>query len=176
MFWIDWVIISIISFSAVISLIRGFVQETLSLLTWSTAFFVASYFHTYLAVYFTHFEDALVRNGIAIAILFLVTLIAGAIVNYIMTSFVDKTGLRSTDCILGIFFGLLRGVLMVAAMLFFLDTFTSASQSAGWKNSHIIPHFSYMISWFLDYLQSKSSFIPYLPSIDFPPGIKIMRI
>lgn len=160
MVWIDYVIIGIIGFSALVSLIRGFVREALSLVTWGGAFFVASHFYTYLAVYFTRFEDEVVRNGIAIGILFIATLIVGAIVNYVISSLVERTGLSGTDRVLGVCFGALRGVLIVSAMLFFLDTFTGFSQSVDWKQSQLIPQFSYIIRWFFDYLQSTSSFLP----------------
>ncbi|NIG98547.1 MAG: colicin V production protein [Serratia symbiotica] len=159
MVWIDYVIIALIGFSALVSLIRGFVREALSLLTWGCAFFVASHFYSYLAVYFTRFEDALVRNGIAIVILLIATLIIGAMGNYVISSLVEKTGLSGTDRVLGICFGVLRGVLIVAAILFFLDTLTGLSQSTDWKQSQLIPQFSYIIRWFFDYLQSTSSFL-----------------
>lgn len=160
MVWIDYVIIALIGFSALVSLIRGFVREALSLLTWGCAFFVASHFYSYLAVYFTRFEDALVRNGIAIVILFIATLIIGAMGNYVISSLVEKTGLSGTDRVLGICFGALRGVLIVAAILFFVDTFTGLSQITDWKQSQLIPQFSYIIRWFFDCLQSTSSFLP----------------
>ena len=160
MVWIDYVIIAVIGFSALVSLIRGFVREALSLVTWACAFFVASDYYPYLAIYFTRFEDELVRNGIAIAILFIATLIVGAIVNYVIGSLVERTGLSGTDRVLGVCFGALRGVLIVSAMLFFLDTFTGFSQSEDWKQSQLIPQFSYIIRWFFDDLQSTSSFLP----------------
>lgn len=56
--------------------------------------------------------------------------------------------------------GKLRGVLIVAAILFFLDSFTGVSKSEDWSKSQLIPQFSFIIRWFFDYLQSSSSFLP----------------
>ncbi|CAK9885467.1 MAG: Colicin V production protein [Candidatus Erwinia impunctatus] len=160
MVWIDYAIIAIIGFSALVSLIRGFVREALSLVTWGCAFFVASHYYAFLAVWFTGFDEEVVRNGIAIAVLFIATLLVGAIVNYVIGTLVEKTGLSGTDRVLGICFGALRGVLIVAALLFFLDTFTGLSKSEVWQQSRLVPQFSYIISWFFSYLQSTSSFLP----------------
>ncbi|MFB6434598.1 MAG: colicin V production protein [Candidatus Malihini olakiniferum] len=160
MFWVDYVIIGIIGFSSLVSLIRGFVSEALSLILWGGAFFVASHYHPYLSVYFTGFEDEIVRNGVAIAILFIAILIMGTFVNSVIGSLVKRTGLSSTDRVLGICFGVLRGVLIVSLLLLFLDTFTNFSQSDDWKRSQLISQFSYIIRWFFDHLQSTSSFLP----------------
>ena len=148
MVWIDYAIIAVIAFSSLVSLIRGFVREALSLVTWGCAFFVASHYYTYLSVWFTGFEDELVRNGIAIAVLFIATLIVGAIVNFVIGQLVEKTGLSGTDRVLGVCFGALRGVLIVAAILFFLDSFTGVSKSEDWSKSQLIPQFSFIIRWF----------------------------
>ncbi len=159
MVWIDYVILGIIAFSALVSLIRGFVREALSLVTWGCAFFVASQFYPYLAVYFTRFQDQFVRNGVSIGVLFIATLLVGAIVNYVIGTLVSRTGLSGTDRVLGICFGALRGVLIVSAILFFLDTFTAMSQSDEWKQSQLIPQFRYIIGWFFDYLKNTSSLL-----------------
>ena len=95
----------------------------------------------------------------AIGILFVLTLIVGGIVNYVISQLVDKTGLTGTDRVLGAAFGLIRGALIVAAILFFLDTFTNFEQTDWWKESKLIPHFGFIIEWFFQQLQASSSFL-----------------
>lgn len=165
MIWIDYTIIGIMVFSTLVSFLRGFLREVLSLITWGCAFFVASYYYKYLTIYLIHFKETMVRNSITIILLFIATLIIGALVNYVLSSLVECTGLSSTDRVLGICFGILRGILIVSVVLFFLDTFTGFSQSQDWQQSKIIPQFSIIIRWFFNYLQSTSSFLlkQYLP-------------
>ncbi len=163
--WIDYIIIGLISISALISLARGFVKEALSLLIWFGAFFIASHFYPKLAIYFSDINDELIRNGAAISVLFIATLIAGGVVNYVIGQLVQKTGLSGTDRVLGVVFGGIRGILIVAALLFFLDAFTQFSTDDEWKESSLIPKFGVVIEWFFVYLEQSSSFLPKLSEL-----------
>lgn len=157
--WVDFIIIGVIVLSTVISLIRGFVKEAISLAIWFAAFFIASQFYVDLAAYMTKFDDQMIRNGVSIAILFVTTLILGGLINYLIAQLVQVTGLTGTDRALGSVFGLLRGVLIVSALLFFLDTFTKSSESTLWAESVLIPEFTPIIEVFFDYVQNNSSFL-----------------
>ena len=157
--WIDFTIIGVILLSTVISLVRGFMKEALSLAIWFAAFFIASQFYADLATLLTRFEDDLIRNGVAIAILFVSTLILGGLINYLIAQLVHYTGLSGTDRALGSVFGLLRGALIVSAMLFFMDTFTASASSQWWQSSVLIPEFKPVIELFFKYIQDNSSFL-----------------
>lgn len=160
MVWIDITILVIIGISTLISLTRGFVKEALSLAIWIAAFFIAKFFYLDLATLFTGINDTMLRNAAAVAVLFIATLIVGSVVNYLIGRLVESTGLTGTDRLLGGIFGALRGILIVAAILFFMDSFTGLSDKTWWEESELIPHFGIVIQWFFEFLESSSSFLP----------------
>lgn len=156
--WVDIVILSILGLSTIISLFRGFVRETLSLVSWIVAFWVAITFsHTVSELFLSNYiHSPTLQIATAFGGLFLVTLIICAIINYFITQLVDKTGLSGTDRILGIFFGIARGVLLVTALLL-VAHLTPMPEETWWKQSALIPYFQPMEVWLNGFLPQSVS-------------------
>ena len=147
MSWLDLFILAVIVLSALISLIRGFVKESISLITWIAAGLLAfRYFSPLSNLLEPYVASATVRSIAAFAILFVSTLIVGAIVNFIMSQLVSKTGLSGTDKTLGVVFGSARGVLIVT-MLGLLASLTPMPETDWWKDSASIGFFQQLAEW-----------------------------
>ena len=79
-------------------------------------------------------------------ILFLITLIVGAIVNFIVSQLVEKTGLSGTDKALGVVFGAARGLLIVT-MVVLLASLTPMPEADWWQGSALLGFFEQLAGW-----------------------------
>ena len=153
MSWVDLIIIVIIVISALISLVRGFVKESISLASWLFAGFIAFIYFTPLAdLLEPYIESPTIRTGSSFAILFVSSLIVGAIINFMVSQLVSKTGLTGTDKSLGVVFGTARGVLIVVIVLALLTELTPMPSESWWKESTMIEYFASMASWMKEVL------------------------
>ena len=147
MAWIDLVIIGIIVLSALISLIRGFVKESISLVTWVVAGLLALRYYGPMADLLEPFINSVtLRQWIGGGVLFVATLIVGAIVNFIVSQLVSKTGLSGTDKTLGVIFGGARGVLIVT-MIVLLASLTPMLEASWCQDSVLIAFFQQLPEW-----------------------------
>ena len=72
---LDWGMLVVVGFSALLSVIRGFIREAASILSWVAAFIIAGRFYPQVAPYFTFSDDELTRNILSILCLFISTLV-----------------------------------------------------------------------------------------------------
>jgi len=146
--WADLTILCTLLISCAISVKRGFVKEALSLAGWVAAFIIATLFSAPLATLFTNsIESPSVREMVAFALLFGGTLIVAAMANYLIAELVRMTGLSGTDRLFGMAFGLVRGVIVVMAILLLIPPLVPIDQEVWWRESSLIPQFLAMEGW-----------------------------
>jgi len=149
---VDYAIVAIILLSAVVSIIRGFVREALSLAGWILAFWVALSFTRELAMLLEGYIGVpSARLALAFLGLFLATLLLTALVNFLAGQMVERTGLSGTDRVLGVVFGMIRGAVIVA-ILVLLAGFTAVPEDAWWSRSYLLHHFQELALWVRGFL------------------------
>lgn len=157
MAWIDVVIIALIVLSAVLSLFRGFVKEALALASWLVALWVSMIFYEQLAVELSQWiDEPSIQKIAAFSMLFISVLLLGALVNYVVSKLVTKTGLAGTDRMLGVVFGLARGGIIVTLMVLFAGL-TPVPQDPWWQESQLIDYFQDLALWMREFLPEDIS-------------------
>ncbi len=152
MIWIDYAILTIIGLSVLISIWRGFTKEALSLAGWIIAFIVAMEFVDNLDVLLEpHIQVPSIRQVAAFVILFIATLFLAGFINYLAVQVIKKTGLSGTDRMVGIFFGVARGC-MVVALLVLVAGLTALPQDPWWHESQFMHYFQDMAIWLRQFL------------------------
>lgn len=138
--WVDYAILAVIAISVLISLVRGFVREVISIGIWIAAIWLSIRFAGALSPHLAGFiESHSIRIGVAFVIIFVGTLLVGAVVNYLAGELVGRTGLTGTDRMIGMLFGAARGVLLVALVVLLLGL-TSVPRESWWRESVLVAH------------------------------------
>ncbi len=135
--WLDYAFLGVIGISVVIGLIRGFVREVISVLVWVAAFWLAIRYSGQVASLLSPWlASGMLRLGVAFAVLFIGTLLVGALISFLARSLVGRTGLSGTDRVLGLVFGALRGGLLVGLVVLGAGL-TAVPQQNWWQGSII---------------------------------------
>ncbi|MDQ6961789.1 MAG: CvpA family protein [Mariprofundaceae bacterium] len=138
----DYVILGIIGLSTIIAVWRGFIKELISLISLSLAFIVAgqtsSLASDFLSEWITQ-DD--VANIAGFALVFIGVLMLGAIISFIIYKVINMAELSMLDRILGIFFGLTRGILFVSiGFLAYLSMYEDGRHVSWLKGSLLTPY------------------------------------
>lgn len=153
--WVDYSIVLILCFSIIVSLVRGFVREALSLSTWIIAIWLGIKFSSQMGSYFTGMVGSeQIRVLMGFGIVFILSLIGGGLVSYLVSQLVHKTGLSGTDRVLGMIFGLGRGVLLVSLVVIVLS-YTSIAQEPWYTSSVMITRLEPMTQWLKTFMPER---------------------
>jgi len=139
MTWVDYCILSIILFSILVGVLRGFVREALGAATWVAAIIASRIFGPDAA---SHLSDQIaapaMRAVAGYAMVFFVGLFIGALLTHLISLLVDSAGIGGVDRTLGAGFGLIRGLVAVVIVLMIVSVSTSP-QERWWRESQLVP-------------------------------------
>jgi len=148
----DIAVAVVVLLSALIGVLRGFIRETLSLISWVLAFWIAFTFSPKASVYFApYLTTPALQVVAAFAALFLVALLIASLLSYLLYKLFKATGITGTDRALGALFGVARGVILVALCMLFIGA-TALIKEPWWQQSLSVVYFKPLITIFVDLL------------------------
>jgi membrane protein required for colicin V production len=143
----DYLILGVLACSMLLGLFRGFVRESVALLAWLGGLWLAwRYAHLIEPLFRGALEDRAATWAARIVIVIAV-LILGWLTASILSYFLRHSPLSViVDRCLGVFFGVVRGVVVIAVVVL-LAQFVQLNQTSWWKNSVLLPLASECASW-----------------------------
>ncbi|MFZ0487542.1 MAG: CvpA family protein [Arenicellales bacterium] len=148
----DWAILGVTVLSALVGFYRGFIRETLSLISWIVAFWAAFSFAEPASAYFTPYIDSSqLRIVAAFAALFVTALLLLSVLSYLLYRLFLAGGVAGTDRILGGLFGIARAVVLVSVVLL-LARLTAYPQEQWWRQSLLIRQLNPVVVFFYQLL------------------------
>jgi len=141
--YFDYIVIAIITLSGLIAFFRGFIQEALSLVLWIFAFTSSMFLNEYLDPYVSDYiNNPEARRILIIIIVFLAIIFFGGLLVKLLRGLVYWSGMGGLDKFLGVLFGCLRGIILIAVIYLVMpsdfkqSSFIAQSQSAFHLNKY----------------------------------------
>jgi len=131
----DYVVLSIFIVSIVLSIIRGFVREALSIAGWIIAFIAAGAYASYLEPFMpSAIGGESLRILIAFILVFLAALLITALITMVLSALIKGVGLGFIDRLLGSVFGFLRAFVIVM-LLVLIAGLTAIPKQPFWQQA-----------------------------------------
>ncbi len=138
--WIDYILIALVVCSCIAGVMRGLLRETIALVTWVTAVWVA---WNYGGLVEEHLGGALANNvmrpWVARTLIFLVVVMAGTAIGLVVTHLVRLSLFNGVDRALGALFGVLRGLVMCGLLVMLCHAMRLDAEPT-WRQSLLVPY------------------------------------
>lgn len=153
----DIVVLCLIALPAIVGVFYGFLNIVFSLLSWAISLGLSVKLVPYFAPLLENYvEQDVVRMVLAFIALFILSLLIMSGISFLIAKLLGKTGLTAVDRILGLFFGMALGVLIVWVIVF-LAGFTAFPQESWWEDSKLAEPFERISIWGSQYLPESIS-------------------
>lgn len=123
--FLDIIFLIIVSLSVILGIVRGFMKELFSMIFLVIAVILSIVFYTEAGdILIGVLKERSIANFVGFICVFAIILIVGSIITYSLKKMIIIGPLRSIDRILGMVFGVFRGILIVSILLFGLVAFS----------------------------------------------------
>lgn len=145
--WLDGLILTIIVLSVLISVVRGFMKEVLSLMSWFASFYLAYRYYEVLAGSLDGIiSNASMRFGMSFMLIFIGSVIAFGTITFFVLRILKITGMNTFDRSFGAVFGAARGLLIVNLFII-VGSSLSLTGYLWWQQSYMIKHLMPQVVW-----------------------------
>ena len=112
---LDYIVIAVLSLSGIIALIRGLTREVLSIIGWIAAFYGALFALPLLRDMVREFiSPDWIADGVILVVIFIAVLIGFGLASKAFTDKLKKSPIGMLDRILGLAFGITRGIVIIS--------------------------------------------------------------
>lgn len=149
--WIDYVIIGVIVLSALTGFVRGFIKEIIALGVWVAAVWVAFMYAKPVAVWLgAYIQDRSIQVILAYVVLIIGTIVVGGLLNAMLSFILHHSGLSGTDRLLGVAFGAVRGIFVIALIMVVVKL-SAFPEDEYRKKSCLYSYFDPLVNWMYQY-------------------------
>lgn len=143
--YFDYILITIVGLSMVLSIWRGFVREIISLIGLILAFFIAGRMSADVgALLHDWIENNTIANVAGFVIIFVFIMIVVGIISALIRKLVDMADLTATDRTLGVFFGAARGVFLIGVAFLAYTSYAKPDQT--WMQKSLLTPYALQLS------------------------------
>lgn len=144
---VDIVLLVTLIIPGLVGVLYGFLNIVFSIIAWLLAFAISIKFSgTFSLILESYIDTVLIRNMLAFAGLFIISLVILTAIGYFIVKLLGRTGLTAVDRMLGFFLGIGLGGFIITAVVF-LAGFTAYPKESWWQSSVIIQPFEWIAIW-----------------------------
>jgi len=137
MVFIDYFLAFIILISLFFGFYRGFIRELLALIGLVIAFYCANKYSSLFISYVPFGFDATINTLIIYLAIFILILIASALIIKLINKFIRSAGLSFINIFMGGFFGFIRG-LLISMLIIYLVEKSEFPLTESWHTSSVV--------------------------------------
>jgi len=130
---LDVIVAAVVLLSAFLAMVRGFSREVLSLASWVLAALAAFFAYPHLLPYVSpYIANEMVALVASLGGIFIVALLAISLVTMKVADLIIDSRIGALDRVLGLFFGLARGALILAVAILFTNELIRIDNRPDW--------------------------------------------